>query len=137
MARCVSRADLVGRLWANKKYSKTKQEDCVSSTDRHHCPFVARPQILARAFQVCLKDTERSKQFIYESKDQERGLRPIQNQEEAAWAPRRQGRVKLLGTPEETKNNTIPVLSTHKMCRVVEEIELTCARGKNIKRTGS
>ena len=80
MTCCVSRADLVGRLCANKKYRKTKQEDCVSSTDSHHCLFVAGSETPGRAFQAGPADTERSKGFLSESKDQERSVQHIQNQ---------------------------------------------------------
>ena len=63
IACCVSRADLVGRLWANKNYSKTKQEDCVSSTDSHHCLFVTSSETPGRAFQAGLADAEEVHRF--------------------------------------------------------------------------
>lgn len=106
MARCVSRADLVGRLWANKKYSKTKQEDCVSSTDSHHCLFVASPQTLETVFQACPANTERSKGFLYESKNKERGIQHIQNWEEGPSGTSEAGQgLATLDPLEETKNN--------------------------------
>ena len=65
---CVSRADLAGRLRANKNYSKTKQEDCVSSTDSHHCLFVTGPQTPGKALQARRADPERSNCLLDEAK---------------------------------------------------------------------
>lgn len=82
MARSVSRADLVGRLRANK-YGKTEQEDCVSSTHSPHCLFVTGPRTPGRAFQACPADTERSHRFPDEAKTR-KGGRHIGNQAEGA-----------------------------------------------------
>lgn len=47
--------------------------------------ITASLSLVPRAFQACPTDTERSKCLLYESKDQERGTRHIQNQEEGTW----------------------------------------------------
>lgn len=112
----VPRADLVGRLWANKKYSKTKQEDCVSSTDTHHCLFVAGPQTPSRAFQDCPTDPERSRHFLYEAKARKGTYvyNTLENRRKGARRLQRQGRQSLatwdtLKNQEQYKNLSSPL----------------------------
>lgn len=103
MARSVSRADLVGRLRANK-YGKTEQEDCVSSTHSPHCLFVTGPRTPGRAFQACPADTERSHRFPDEAKTR-KGGRHIGNQAREPRGLQGQGRVWLPWTLRRDLNN--------------------------------